>query len=81
MDARGVVMRAEILALQRLTSLPNNPKSGTTIPNQLVIKGQLFSSQTEAERFFYAMRDKNLVSGGYIEGSPEFDLKAVATSS
>jgi len=44
------------------------------MPNQLVIKGQLFSSQTEAERFFYAMRDKNLVEGGDIQGSTEFDL-------
>ncbi|WP_130902082.1 hypothetical protein [Pseudomonas sp. Sample_23] len=44
------------------------------MPNQVVIKGQRFSSQTEAERFFYAMRDKNLVSGGDIQGSIEFDL-------
>lgn len=44
------------------------------MPNQVVIKGQRFSSQTEAERFFYAMRDKNLVSGGDIQGSTEFDL-------
>jgi hypothetical protein len=44
------------------------------MPNQLVIKGQLFSSQTEAERFFYAMRDKNLAKGGDIQGSTEFDL-------
>lgn len=44
------------------------------MPNQLIIKGQLFPSQTEAERFFYAMRDKNLVEGGNIHGSTEFDL-------
>ena len=44
------------------------------MPNPLVIKGQRFSSQIEAERFFYAMRDKNLVSGGDIKGSTEFDL-------
>lgn len=44
------------------------------MPNPLVIKGQRFSSQIEAERFFYAMRDRNLVSGGDIKGSTEFDL-------
>lgn len=44
------------------------------MPNPLVIKGQSFSSQTEAERFFYAIRDKNLVSGGDIQGSTEFNL-------
>jgi hypothetical protein len=44
------------------------------MPNPLIIKGQRFSSQTEAERFFYAMRDKNLVSDGVIQGSSEFDL-------
>lgn len=44
------------------------------MPNQLVIKGQLFSSQTEAERFFYAMRDKNLVEGGDIQDSTKFGL-------
>jgi hypothetical protein len=44
------------------------------MPNPLIIKGQRFSSQTEAERFFYAMRDENLVSGGEIKGSAEFDL-------
>lgn len=44
------------------------------MPNPLIIKGQRFSSQTEAERFFYAMRDENLVCGGEIKGSAEFDL-------
>lgn len=44
------------------------------MPNPLVIKDQSFSSQTEAERFFYSMRDRNLVSGGKIKGSAEFDL-------
>ncbi|WP_312254320.1 hypothetical protein [Stutzerimonas nitrititolerans] len=44
------------------------------MPNPLVIKGHRFSSQNEAERFFYAMRDKNLVSGGDIKGSTEFDF-------
>ncbi|QHF04571.1 hypothetical protein N015_20050 [Pseudomonas asturiensis] len=44
------------------------------MPKPLVIKDQRFSSQIEAERFFYAMRDKNLVSGGDIIGSTEFDL-------
>lgn len=44
------------------------------MPNPLIIKGQRFSSQTEAERFFCAMRDENLVSGGEIKGSAEFDL-------
>ncbi|WP_122421361.1 hypothetical protein [Pseudomonas viridiflava] len=44
------------------------------MPNPLVIKGQRFSSQIEAERFFLAMRDRNLVSGGDIKGSTEFDL-------
>jgi hypothetical protein len=44
------------------------------MPNPLVIKGQRFSSQIEAERFFYGLRDKNLASGGDIAGSAEFDL-------
>jgi len=44
------------------------------MPNSLVIKGHRFSSQNEAERFFYAMRDNNLVSGGDIKGSTEFDF-------
>ncbi|MCF5710529.1 hypothetical protein GIV19_25105 [Pseudomonas syringae] len=44
------------------------------MPNPLVIKGQRFSSQIEAERFFYGLRDKNLESGGEITGSVEFDL-------
>ena len=44
------------------------------MPNPLVIKGQRFSSQIEAERFFYAMRDKNLASSGDIKGSTDFEL-------
>lgn len=44
------------------------------MPNLLVIKGQSFSSQIEAERFFYGLRDKNLASGGELSGSDEFDL-------
>jgi|SRR5450830_69062 len=44
------------------------------MPSSLVIKGQSFSSQIEAERFFYDLRDKNLTSGGEISGSDEFDL-------
>ena len=44
------------------------------MPNPLVINGQSFSSQIEAERFFYGLRDKNLASGGDITGSAEFDL-------
>jgi len=44
------------------------------MPNSLVIKGHSFSSQIEAERFFYGIRDKNLASGGEITGSAEFDL-------
>lgn len=44
------------------------------MPNPLVVKGQSFSSQIEAERFFYGLRDKNLASGGDITGCAEFDL-------
>jgi hypothetical protein len=44
------------------------------MPNSLIIKGQSFSSQIEAERFFYGLRDKNLASGGEITSSSEFDL-------
>lgn len=42
--------------------------------NPLVIKDQHFSSQIEAERFFYALRDRNLASAEDIIGSAEFDL-------
>lgn len=34
------------------------------MPNPLVIKDQSFSSQIDAERFFYGLRDKNLATGG-----------------
>lgn len=44
------------------------------MPNPLIIKDQHFSSQIEAERFFYDLRDRNLESGGDIIGSAEFDL-------
>ncbi|RRU90110.1 hypothetical protein EGI97_21855 [Stutzerimonas xanthomarina] len=35
------------------------------MPNSLVIKGHRFSSQNEAERFFYAMRDNSAVVTTY----------------
>lgn len=44
------------------------------MPNSLVIKGQSFPSQIEAERFFYGLRDRNLADGGEISDSSEFDL-------
>lgn len=44
------------------------------MPNPMVIIGQHFSSQIDAERFFYGLRDRNLASGGDIMGSAEFDL-------
>ncbi|HGM7228795.1 TPA: hypothetical protein ACVFG4_000029 [Pseudomonas aeruginosa] len=44
------------------------------MPKPLEILHQSFSSQAEAEEFFYGIRDKNLISGGDIAGSVDFDL-------
>lgn len=44
------------------------------MPNPLVIKDQSFSSQIDAERFFYGLRDKNLATGGDITGTIDFEL-------
>ncbi|MEQ4311795.1 hypothetical protein ABNM01_02685 [Pseudomonas syringae] len=44
------------------------------MPNPLVIKDQSFSSQIDAERFFYGLRDKNLATGGDITGTNDFEL-------
>lgn len=44
------------------------------MPNALVIKGRSFSSQIEAERFFFGVRDRNLANGGEISDSTDFDL-------
>lgn len=44
------------------------------MPKPVKILGQSFSSQVEAERFFYGIRDRNLAGGGDITDSVEFDL-------
>jgi hypothetical protein len=44
------------------------------MPKPLRILDRSFSSQTEAEEFFYAIRDKNLASGGDIAHSNDFDF-------
>lgn len=44
------------------------------MPKPLEILDQRFSSQKEAEEFFYDIRDKNLASGGDITSSVDFDL-------
>lgn len=44
------------------------------MPNSLTIFGQTFSSQAEAERFFYGLRDQNLGTGSDIVDSIEFNL-------
>ncbi|MFK4131956.1 hypothetical protein ACI2KR_06630 [Pseudomonas luteola] len=44
------------------------------MPNPVIILDKSFSTQKEAETFFYNIRDQNVGSGSDISNSPEFEM-------